>query len=441
MGDTARILIFPIRTAINRIIPMGIDTNYKKFLQRYLRCWKRVEGKSVLGGDSRGTEYVMPTIPAPSGNVIPFPRDVQVCIYDSTGKLKEFNGFKIKTGYDFVYKHVLDYPLNFLNVEGTEAFFQCFDRGSPINKNAEHLKRYSGLDPVDLDVFTDDHVVLSDATIVPADQWSRYTNDSVFKQEILHYVTDKIVNPEPRFNNWKPPPDKIYFLFGGTMEKAPANRKERRGKARFVPSSDIFYVANQNGVVSSGKEASECGKEEGMVDDYLERAEYKRMHGIYTAADGSFPKRELENLLEGEMCAMYFSKVYSACKKNVMIISSDGDMLIQCLMACKDRIDTVGGGFRNKVYLRLLGRGFADDVDINALYEDLCNDVVFSRCAIGDPAPLLAASSFLSQNDYFQDYCVGIGNCNADENPFGIPIPYVLWTMLRALWVRRWGPK
>jgi hypothetical protein len=105
-------------------------------------------------------------------------------------------------------------------------------------------------------------------------------------------------------------------------------------------------------------------------------------------------------------------------------------------MACKDRIDSQGnGGFMNKVYLRLLVKGTSvfEDVDINALYEDLCNDPIFVRARISDPAPIVAMSSFLSKNDYFRYYCVGIKNCGKKKSSFGMDVPFVLWAFLRIL--------
>lgn len=345
-----------------------------------------------------------------------FPSDVNVCIHDATGKLKvypsSFKGTRKATGLSFVMDYVLAEANAFLNLPNTEAFYVCFDRGSPANKGEEQSRRRKNIKLMDVLAVPDDQALIDDTTLPSEDEWQGFTNHPKLQCELLHYISKRIIEPHPVVpgNTYTPPlspngKPKALFLFGGDLSIPSAFRADRVHKQR--PKGCLYFVEN---VPQDGKYGFKS----------------HRNHGLYGGAD--FTESEMEWLLEGEMSASYFSKPYSDAGKNVMIISGggDGDVIMQTLLACKDRIDLRTGLFKNKVYVRLIVAGTTEDVDINKLYELIKEDPDFK--GVEDPELLIVAASCLAKNDYFSGFGKGLGNIKKDKDSES---PTILHTLIK----------
>lgn len=354
-----------------------------------------------------------------------FPNDVSVLCFDATTKLKNYTNPNITKGRQYVLDHVLAEVAAFLTLDHAEAAILCLDRGSPPNKDMEHEKRYKDTQLLDINAISDNQVLISDNIIPDPSAWEGFTNHPKLKQELLYYVTQTILEPpviKSTFQDfYTPPPGKCLFLFGGTTEK-PLSDRGRRGP--FRPDSNLYYVANESCVNYRDEDGQQIPIS----------TEFKRRHGIYTHETSGYSPEAQTNLLEGEMAAMYFSKPYTLVEKNVLIMTVDGDVLIQALMACKDRIDPTTGNFKNKVYVRLIipssgGKEYTD-IDMNRMYFNLVKNPLFARAGISDPALPIAVASCLLKNDFFHGFAYGMDSVNADTDE---SCPFVLYTLLTYL--------
>lgn len=418
---------------------MGVHTNFKKFLKRtypgaFLRVsgvhkkvntpkkttktntndeievfdddeWQDTNDKSQSEQLLRG--YVQSPFTPISGHPdqYKFPNDVHVCIHDATGKLKVYPSFlsrstKTTPGMSFVMDYVLAEANAFLNLPQAEAFYLCFDRGSPPNKGEEQARRRKNVQLMDISKLGEKEVLIDDSKLPSEDQWLGFINHPKLNCELLHYVSKRIIEPHPSSSGstYTPPlsPEgrpKILFLFGGDLSSPITCRIDRERKER--PRGCLYYVEN---IPQHGEFGFKT----------------HRNHGLYGAS--AFSESDMEWLLEGEMSASYFSKPSTDARKNIMIISGggDGDVIIQTLLACKDRIDLRTGTFKNKVYVRLVVAGQTEDVDINKLYELIKEDPIFK--GIENPEVLLAACSCLAKNDYFDGFGKGLGNIKKDKD-------------------------
>lgn len=426
---------------------MTLDGLFKAFLKwRYFNAFIKTlakKGKKNENNSSSSSVYdkakenELPShyvkSPVPTCKAAYYPDDVQVAIHDATGKIKYYT--YANSGANFVYEHVLHEAITFLAMPTeTEAFFICFDRGAPVNKSGTHKQRYKNTNFFDLNLIPqgkvlidDDHI---DEMVSSQETWKAFANDKRLNQELMHYITKTII--EPKTNGiddddnmsrmYTPPPNKMLFLFGGLIEPPNPKRTEREP---IRPDPQLYYVGNEavqvtkkSGINSSSSSFSYLNSSVGN---------FRRVHGVYKS-DENFNIDQQALLLEGEIAATYFSKPYAKQGKNVMIITGDGDVLIQALLGCKDRIDSSTGNFVNKLYVRLLVQGDYEDVDINMLYKLMCEDSIFA--GINDPAIFFATASCLLENDYFSGYCTGIGVINNKTNE---PCPYVLYTLLSMI--------
>lgn len=360
------------------------------------------------------------TISRNGNGEVPYPEGVTVGILDATFKLKFYPQW-ITNGIQYVKTHVLSEAADFLNRNDAEAFYLCFDRGSPVNKSAEHAKRYGGLKK--LTVSDLDHVPIIDDNVIPnGNDWPNFANDRNLKQELLYYVTKRIVEEhELGAFTFIPPPNKMLFVCGGTLQKPPPRKERLEGKfPKFVPEPKVYYVGHEP---------------EGDPDTIKLSQKYKRVKGCHNV----FPESQVSNLLEGEIMAVYFSKFYY--QTSVIIISGDGDLIPILLLSSKDRIDPRTGEFRNRLYLRLVKKGGSkgangerelyEDLDINLLYQLICDDPLFLKTGTRDPIISIMAACCLIQCDFIKGYCDGIG---VDTNKGkGIPTPIILKTFLDNL--------
>ena len=353
---------------------------------------------------------------------VPYPIDVNVGIMDATFKLK-YAPPAIEKGIHYITNHILREATDFLSRPHTEAFFLCFDRGSPVNKGEEHKKRYEKVKPFQAPTLDHVPIIADDLPIPIGDDWKSFANDGRFKQELLYYVTKRIVEEHeihPEKYTFSPPPNKMLFVFGGTLEKpAPRTQRVAGSAPKFIAEPRVYYVGHE----AEGEDVSHRKMTH----------RFKRVKGCHEL----FDPNHLVNLLEGEVMACYFAKFYVA-GKNVMIISGDGDLIPILLLSSKDRIDPHTGLFRNKVYLRLIIKGkdehgnnkMYEDVDINLLYSMICGDKEFLNSGTRDPVLLIVASCSLIQCDFIKGYCCGI---KAEGESKGEGFPFILKTLLQNL--------
>ncbi len=346
-----------------------------------------------------------------------FPSDAQVFLFDATCKLKHWTNPYIKNGQDYVLDYVLAEATSFLKLPRAEAAMLCFDRGSPPNKDEEHSDRYKDVQFLDLNAIPDSKVLISDSVIHPSSDWEGFTNHPKLKQELSYYITNKILEPSTlrTHKHYTPPVNKCLFLFGGTTI-APIPDRKKRGF--FRPDPHLYFVTNE--------------VEKKSLDDAAYMVEHCRRHGLFSQAESGYSPEAQANLLEGEMSVLYFAKPYTATGKNVFIMTVDGDLLIQLLMECRDRIDPSTGRFKNKVYLRLVvpRNGDYTDFDMNAMYFNLVQNPLFIRAGVSDPGLTIAIASCLKKNDFFSGFAFGIGTANADSDT---SCPYILYTLLTFL--------
>jgi hypothetical protein len=385
--------------------------------------------------------YVKSPVQIPGRKENYYPNDVQVAIFDCTSKLKNYPEFVVKNGLDYIHKYVLYEAVTFLGMDtGTEAFFLCFDRGSPANKDSEHANRYRDLKFHNIMDISDDKIFIDDETIISQnnDEWKLFANDKILKQELIHYITKRIVDfpdesnddnqclmiddelythPKKKKYVYTPPENKMLFLFGGMRDTPNPKRRERLTKR---PDHELYYVGNEKVTTNE--------LEEEDIYYLNSKSTYKRISGIYSPRDNSYKQEEQQELLEGELSCLYFAKPYIYSGKNILFISVDGDMLLQLLLLSKDRLNE-NGTFKNKVYLRLLLHGTYEDIDINSLFILMCEDPLFKNNGISDPPVYYTFASCLIQNDYFKNPCFGIKNVKIS----GIECNYILYSILSML--------
>lgn len=494
---------------------MGIDGNFKKFLKnRYSAAWiKNINTKNVSNkklkkvADSSFKEdkeqelhdntnnhdlennhdkeipnyYCESPIRIKNRKPIHFPNDVSVCLFDCSLKLKNYPTYFINNGLDYIYKYVLYEAISFLGMEtGTEAFFLCFDRGSPVNKEMTHKKRYDKLVMHDLNVLKDETVFIDDSRIIDKKDWPLFCNNKILYQELLYYITKTIVdldsikleqeptltnNNDDKFNSlidmyrnddynysydsphykpkkisYTPPENKMLFLFGGIRDEPNKKRIDRISRK---PDPELYYIGNEK--INIQNDNSSDMDYDNLFSNSV-NAKYRRIQGIYQPHDNVYKLEEQAELLEGELSCLYFAKPYISVGKNIMIITGDGDLILQLLIGCKDRLDK-DGKFINKIYLRMLIDNDYEDIDINALFILMCEDYIFKSCGITDPSIYFCIASCLIKNDYFDKYCTGIKNLNLskletnntnnktkdpDDNSSS-SCPFILYTLLSLL--------
>jgi hypothetical protein len=441
---------------------MGIDPALKKFLKyRYSSAWikntkqeksKKNQSNSKKKLDqkdkdqftidpnlikSKNNDSKYPEYYSKSGvNIFGrkeayYPNDVHVTLFDCTSKMKDYPEYIVKNGNDYIFKYVLYEAITFLGMDGcSEAFFMCFDRGSPANKDNEHSNRYKNLNFSDLDKIGDDKIYISDNYIIDKKEWPLFANDKKLKQELIHYITTKIidvqdlslsnssstVNSRASLKHYVPPENKILFLFGGILEKPTFPRRDRKSRR---PDAELYYVTNE-------KQTHLSNDDDDVI--YGQTSNYKRISGIYKPIDECYKLDEQLELLEGELSCIYFSKPYIKSGKNILFITGDGDLLLQLLLTSKDRLNE-SGGFKNKIYLRLLVHDGFEDVDINSLFILMCEDPLFKNNGISDPPIYITLASCLIKNDYYSNFCNGIGNLNVS----GCECPIILYSLLSML--------
>jgi len=127
----------------------------------------------------------------------------------------------------------------------------------------------------------------------------------------------------------------------------------------------------------------------------------------------------INQLLEGEMAAVYYALNHLNSGDDVLITSGDGDLLLMLLMSSIDRIDPVTGVFKSRLFLCLEHQNNRTFIDLNQMWTNMRQSLRPCSALVGESnfsanadayefAAKLCAIGCLSGTDYVQNYCPGI---------------------------------
>lgn len=416
---------------------MGVHPEIRKFLkERYQKAWTFSKIFKNYKSDSSTTTIPQKYIKVLNGEYQNYqistewqfyPKDVQVALYDAMGKFKS-HPKNMKNGLQYL-NYIVQEMFTFYQMPFSEAFFFVLDRGSPVNKSQEQTKRYGKLSPLEYDektVFINDQTIFSSSKDENA--WKTFSSNKILNQELRYYITRKLiyldemrkndnVSKSPHEIYYTPPVDKILFLFGGQKNLPVYPRSQRTVNPI---DHQLYFVENRRDLSTPTQP-------------------YVRKSGIYQGADNEcnqiYNENEQSQLLEGESAVLYFAKPYTSVGKTVLIISSDGDLIFQLLLQCKDRLN-IEGKFKNQVYLRLVSTGKKksqeeyEDIDINLLYQMMIDDPIFKENGVSNPELFYSMASVLLKNDFFKGFVKGVGNVKLEKDN---KIPILLKTMFDHL--------
>ena len=325
-----------------------------------------------------------------------------VTLFDYTSSLKYCPPpDRVSNGHQFFLNWFMPPVVEALN-SGTTAVFICLDRGSPINKDGEHAKRYKNTTMMAVPEY-DGTSLVGDNTLPSNEDWEGFVNNKQLVGDLVYYLTDRLCQPQVNSaNTFTPPPGKSVYIHGG--RSMPPNRKQF---PVLMASPEVLFVKNDLVLQES------FGGLASLVP--------KRICGM----DTNYPPEQLDALLEAELACLYFAKNYP--QDDVLFVSPDGDMLLQLLLVAPDRIDPTTAKFRNTHYLKLKLDGNDDYVNINDLYLAIQNYKGLQEYE--NPVMAFVGVSVLLKNDYIHDFCYGVKNCPG-EGPLewiteiNVPIVY-----------------
>lgn len=332
-----------------------------------------------------------------------------VVCFDYTSALKMPPSEDIVNGRQYITQRFLPPIIEAFN-QGATTVYVCLDRGSPMNKDAEHRRRYTNtvFMPVPEDGEED---IISDMRIPNKDQWPGFVANKQLVGDLIYYITQSLLETQAKHENtFTPPPGKMLCLHGG--RSTPPNRKQF---PVLLPAPEVLFV--QNTLV------------EQQTDYGLVNLVPKRSVGRMS----DYPEAHVECLQEAELACLYFAKNYP--QDDVLFVTPDGDMLLQLLLMAPDRINPETGTFRNTHYLQMRLGEMSDFVNINALYLAIQNDETLKLYE--NPVLTFVAVSTLLKNDYIHGFCYGVKTVPS-EGPLShittnnIPVVYqVLFSFAR----------
>lgn len=311
----------------------------------------------------------------------------QVVCFDYTAKLKYYPAERVSTGHEYMTEWFLP-PVMEAYANGARTAYICFDRGSPINKDLEHQKRYKNIEFMAVPESEGEYII-NDGRIPSSAEWEGFVNNKQLVGELIHYITQRLMDPQldPAFT-FTPPAGKVLAIHGGR-----AIRPNREIIPIPMAATEVLFVES---VVEDGS-SSRTGLGAG--------GRVVRRTGVHTG----YPGQELEYLLEAELACLYFARHHDT--ENCLFVTPDGDMLLQLLLMAADRIDPTTGNFRNCHYLQLTLDSHSDYVDINALYTAILTDPWLRHYQ--NPVLSFVAVACMLKNDYIHGFCPGIQTCPA----------------------------
>lgn len=253
--------------------------------------------------------------------------------------------------------------------------------------------------------------IITDTFIPPIDQWQGFVNNKHLVGELIHYITQRLLENQLDPNQtFHPPPGTFLFVFVIHYSNFFILGKvlSVHGGRTFKPNRYVFPMLLPEPTVYYVETALEEQKRLGGITN-LVPVRRQGQHQQYSS-------KEVEYLLEAEIATLYFARHHPT--ENCLFVSPDGDLLLLLLLMAPDRIDPNTGNFRNCHYLRLTLDGNDDFVDINALYSAIISDSKLA--AYKNPVLAFVALSTLLKNDYIHSFCPGVKTCH----PEGVLAPF-----------------
>lgn len=314
-----------------------------------------------------------------------------IVLFDFANVIKMPPPRHVNTWWDYCRECALP-PLLHAFKNGAKVVVLCFERGSPGNKSIEQATRTRNTVPLTLDEVG---TIVGDVPIPPRERWRDLVCNKRLVQEMTHYVTESLLNrdadaPVAAQNKgyvFTPPLGCKLFIHGGFVDLPP------RGTPIARPPPYVYQVVHD------------------LIED-PESMGHQHMECTATRCDEAlFPPEQVQNLLEGELACLYYSKFYPDA--NCMVVTPDGDLIPQLLLMARDRIDPGTGAFRNVHIIKMVGVGgggrhSAEYIDVNKLYLGILNDPVLRDAGVRDPVMAHCALACLVKNDYIRNFAFGI---------------------------------
>lgn len=360
---------------------MGLKGEFKKWLKiTFPECWlTAIEAE----------ELEMPS----------------VVIFDATYLTKYIlSGFK--TGLDFMNKQVIsDVDPSFK--AGALVVYQCYDRGSPKNKDGEHLFRYDKVEVMERptthkelsNLLTEDlgngsvpsssfsaksrtfcqkpsalseleeegsYLVIADDRLPKKGLWKAIMGNQYMKRQMMHYMTQALVMdtrfPEIIYKSgvmirqggstnemygYSPPKGGILCLHGGCSNRPTPNgtmiRHTYDEERNVLEWEEVPYKPDDK-LITITTEPEEKGSH--IRHDYMRPP--KRVVGTI---EDRYPPEVVDRILEGEIATMYYSLHHNT--DNQLKVTGDGDLILLELLACRRRLLPGMKNLGNEIHLRL----------------------------------------------------------------------------------------
>ena len=316
---------------------------------------------------------------------------------------------KIETGLELFKYQVAPEIQRYFNC-GAKKVIICFDRGSPSNKFSESQSRYKNREKFDLP--EDPRVrIISDDILPSEEEWPSVIANKYASQEIIQYLTEKFIETSISVSkdnfHLKIDPGCSLIIHGGRI-----GRTQKYTPHDPVISGDPLIRSKLSETVKPKPRLIVITRDsEQTINDETKSLQFK----IHVTVENQDAER-LDRLLEGELSVMYFVRVFEL--DDILISTSDGDLLIMLLMNSLDRINPITATFRNQIFLDLKVHGKSDFVQINGLYTDILNVYRHTTDSCENVIMEICLLLTLEKNDFIRDFAKGLGKCEIKNDDF-----------------------
>lgn len=308
-----------------------------------------------------------------------------VWLFDYTSELKfspKTIDFKtgirspVQTGYDFVMKCFLRKLLGAYD-KGAVIVYVCLDRGSPPNKIIEQELRNVGVVPMETPVdYYNSEALINDYRMIDLKDektWKSFISNPNLYRRLVHYITMRMIGTrgdiDPELRQYiKDTPacdynddlddfsldyrfDKKLFLHGGRI-RVPDPDKPRAFKHpepfllefKTITTTETI-TKNDASMVTSDQSKYGVNKHVANNIQTIQRS---------VQINRAYNSNVINNLLEGEVSALYYAQPHIERGDNIVIVTPDIDVLMMLLLSCPDRINPETGKFINVIYVKLV---------------------------------------------------------------------------------------
>lgn len=332
-------------------------------------------------------------------------------INDYQMTIKNDNEWKSFISNPFLYRRLIHYiTMRLIGTRGNidDALKEYIENSSSYDYN-------DNLDDFTLDPYGDKSLFLHGGRLSKPDpnRPLYYTHPEPFLLEFKTKTMKTILTESNRVNTVK-----------NTMEKTPDDKKRKNydinesdttGLNSKEPFNKKTKLNNGNGNGSS------YGKYTEKITEYSNTI-YETKRSVTIRRD--YNQMILNNLLEGEVAAMYYAQMHIERGENVMFESPDIDMLMMLLLSCPDRLDPVSGNFICNVFvhLKVSTPGLSRYVDVHKLWVNIYQSKpmpipkqvpskVFKKFEnTSEYVSKICAMCLLCGTDYVKNYCKGVTN-------------------------------